>query len=440
LPYATVILRSSQSGNPPRKPLRKMPKSSSLSLAMRPKGGKENVNSPLSPISPSSPDMNGNGPNSTAPTTPYHDMPASPASPKPRKDSKSIFSNFSATRSSSRLTNADNSNRQLPESREGQTAIYVNGRSGTSTPDLSRPVQTPNSDGKQHAAPCQMLHLPRLPLPLLGSHADVNILAWCCTLTLDCGLIATDNRSETIPFEQRSGSGKSTEAPEAGPDTPNSKRDKLTAKKQGGMLGRSRSIKTDEGSGRAKLNKVQPAKLSPDATASWTQNGDGIPLKSAPMEKDKSWRTNMAFGKLRTHSADPHDASQLTPRDHDDVRRDRAEQNSVASGSFNESRGAQLMSNMGSGAMKVGEKLNSARKGLFGKLGRSSSNHERELQIPKEQYQFKIIHTPLVEQTRLTRISSRLENSKDKTEFWMPALPWRCIEYVPDTCFGDRAN
>ena len=88
------------------------------------------------------------------------------------------------------------------------------------------------------------------------------------------------------------------------------------------------------------------------------------------------------------------------------------------------------MSNMGSGAMKVGEKLNSARKGLFGKLGRSSSNHERELQIPKEQYQFKIIHTPLVEQTRLTRISNRLENSKDKTEFWMPALPWRCIEYV----------
>ncbi|KAL5395466.1 hypothetical protein PMIN06_004188 [Paraphaeosphaeria minitans] len=362
-----------------------MPKSSSLSLAMRPKGGKENVNSPLSPISPSSPDMNSNASNGATPTAPYHDMPASPASPKPRKDSKSIFSNFSATRSSSRLTNPENSSRQLPEPRESQKAIYVNGRGGNSTPDLSRPVQTPNSD---------------------------------------------DNRSETIPFEQRSGSGKSSEAAEVGTDTPNSKRDKSNEKKQCSTPGRSRSIKTDEGPGRTKLNKVQPAKLSPGSTASWTQNGDGALLKSAPMEKDKTWRSNMAFGKLRTHSADRHDASQLAPRDHDEARRDRGEQNSVASGSYNESRGAQLMSNMGSGAMKVGEKLNSARKGLFGKLGRSSSNHERELQIPKEQYQFKIIHTPLVEQTRLTRISNRLENSKDKTEFWMPALPWRCIDYL----------
>lgn len=241
-------------------------------------------------------------------------------------------------------------------------------------------------------------------------------------------LTATDTRSETISYEQRGGSGRSTEATEINPDTPNSKHDKSKSKKQNGKPGRSRSIKADEGSGRTKLNKVQPAKLSPEATASWTLNGDGVPLKSAPMEKDKSWRSNMAFGKLRTHSADRHDTSQLAPRDHDEVRREKAEQSSVASGSYNESRGAQLMSNMGSGAMKVGEKLNSARKGLFGKLGRSSSNHERELQIPKEQYQFKIIHTPLVEQTRLTRISSRLENSKDKTEFWMPALPWRCIE------------
>ncbi|KAJ4301137.1 hypothetical protein N0V90_003227 [Kalmusia sp. IMI 367209] len=327
--------------------------------------------------------MNGNDPDAATPTGPYHDMPASPASPKPRKDSKSIFSNFSATRSSSRITNPENSSRQLSE-REGQSGLYVNGRSGSSTPDLSRPVQTPNSD---------------------------------------------DNRSETIGFEQGSGSGRSIEPTEVGQDTPNSKRGGSKPRKQGGMLGRSRSIKTDEGSGRTKLNKVQPAKLSPDATATWTQNGDGVPLKTAPLEKDKSWRQNIAFGKLRTHSADRHDGSQLAPRD-DDSRRDRAEQSSVASGSYNESRGAQLMSNLGSGALKVGEKLNSARKGMFGKLGRSSSNHERELQIPKEQYQFKIIHTPLVEQTRLTRISNRLENSKDKTEFWMPALPWRCIDYL----------
>jgi hypothetical protein len=78
----------------------------------------------------------------------------------------------------------------------------------------------------------------------------------------------------------------------------------------------------------------------------------------------------------------------------------------------------------------MGERMGTARKGMFGKLGRTSSNHDREIQVPKEPYQFKIIHLPLVEQTRKTRISNRLEDSKDKTEFWMPALPWRCIEYV----------
>lgn len=406
-----------RSPDSPKKVLRKMPKSSSLSLAMRSKGPKENVNSPLSPLSPTSPNLNGTDVDAATPTASYPDVPASPGSPKPRKDSKSIFSNFSATRSSSRITNVtnpENSSRHLPEQREGQ--IYVNGRSGNSTPDLSRPVHTPTSDGK-YFTPSSSDPMSFCTKPMV-THMLSSLLPWSYITVETSSLTDTDNRSEKIA---------STETTDLGPDTQGSKRDKSKPKKQSGMLGRSTSTKTDEGSGRTKLNKVQPAKLSPDANASWTHNGDGVPMKSAPADKDKSWRSNKAFGKLRTHSADRHDGTQLAPHGHDE-RRDRGEQSSVASGSFNESRGAQLMSNVGSGAMKVGEKLNSARKGLFGKLGRSSSNHERDLQIPKEQYQFKIIHTPLVEQTRLTRISNRLENSKDKTEFWMPALPWRCIE------------
>lgn len=157
LSYVPVLVESSppapayRSTEKRKKSLRKMPKSSSLSLAMRSKGGKENASTPLSPLSPTSPNLNGGDPDAVSATGSYHDMPASPASPKPRKDSKSIFSNFSATRSSSRITNVtnpENSSRQVPDSREAQAAIYVNGRSGTSTPDLSRPVHTPNSDGK----------------------------------------------------------------------------------------------------------------------------------------------------------------------------------------------------------------------------------------------------------------------------------------------------
>lgn len=62
----------------------------------------------------------------------------------------------------------------------------------------------------------------------------------------------------------------------------------------------------------------------------------------------------------------------------------------------------------------------------LGKLGRSSSNSEKE--VPDAEYKLKVIDLPLVEQTRITRISKRIEASKDKTEYWMPSLPWRCIE------------
>jgi len=62
----------------------------------------------------------------------------------------------------------------------------------------------------------------------------------------------------------------------------------------------------------------------------------------------------------------------------------------------------------------------------LGKIGRSSSNSEKE--VPDAEYVLKVINRPLIEQTRITRISKKIEASKDKTEFWMPSLPWRCIE------------
>jgi len=62
----------------------------------------------------------------------------------------------------------------------------------------------------------------------------------------------------------------------------------------------------------------------------------------------------------------------------------------------------------------------------LGKIGRSSSNSEKE--VSDSDYKLKVINLPLIEQTRITRISKRIEASKDKTEYWMPSLPWRCIE------------
>lgn len=84
------------------------------------------------------------------------------------------------------------------------------------------------------------------------------------------------------------------------------------------------------------------------------------------------------------------------------------------------------------GGMNVMSKAKTGGNALFnrlGKIGRSSSSHEREVQqVPDSEYVLKVINLPLVEQARLTRISKNLAKCKDKTEFWMPSLPWRCIE------------
>jgi hypothetical protein len=70
------------------------------------------------------------------------------------------------------------------------------------------------------------------------------------------------------------------------------------------------------------------------------------------------------------------------------------------------------------------------RGGLFGKHPRTASNLDKEPAIDDENYVLKVINLPLVEQARMTRISKRLEDSRDKTEFWLPAFPWRAIDYL----------
>jgi hypothetical protein len=101
-------------------------------------------------------------------------------------------------------------------------------------------------------------------------------------------------------------------------------------------------------------------------------------------------------------------------------------QNSFSS-SFREGSGHTFLNNLKSSATKGAGALS---KGLFGKSARSGSTNEKEPVVDDEHYELKVINRPLVEQTRLTRISKKLEDSKDKTEFWMPAFPWRAIDYL----------
>ncbi|KAI9374350.1 hypothetical protein BJX61DRAFT_314800 [Aspergillus egyptiacus] len=90
---------------------------------------------------------------------------------------------------------------------------------------------------------------------------------------------------------------------------------------------------------------------------------------------------------------------------------------------------AALFNNIKQSSSGAADRLGKAGKGFFGKITRSGSTSEREL-VADDNYVCSVINLPLIEQARKTRIAKRLEDCKDKTEFWMPALPYRCIDYL----------
>jgi hypothetical protein len=129
----------------------------------------------------------------------------------------------------------------------------------------------------------------------------------------------------------------------------------------------------------------------------------------------------MNIGGLRTHSADRHNGGHS-----EDDRASQPYRDQPFSSSYNEPRGATFMSAIKTGSTKAADGFGKGARAMMGRLGHRG-NSDR-VPTTEENYEFHIINLPLVEQTRVTRISKRLEDSKDKTEFWMPALPWRCIE------------
>ena len=159
------------------------------------------------------------------------------------------------------------------------------------------------------------------------------------------------------------------------------------------------------------------------------------PLKTAtaPLEGFDRSLKHVKNSSVRNQSADRALARDV-PGNNKDVRNDK-EQNRSHPSSYREASGSNFilngLKNSGSWAFDMGKQF-------FGKgtrSGNSSTGHPNHAAPPAdyvddEHYVLKVINLPLVEQTRLTRISKRLEDSRDKTEFWMPAFPWRAIDYL----------
>ena len=144
------------------------------------------------------------------------------------------------------------------------------------------------------------------------------------------------------------------------------------------------------------------------------------PLRTAPLQSDRAFRDAMDSS-IRNRSAD-------RPQTKDGSNQPRRDRNYGGQGLPNSLTSSSLFSNLKQSSSGATKSLGRAGKGFLGKIrGSPAVEHNA---INDDNYVCKVINLPLVEQCRKTRISKRLQDSKDKTEYWMPALPWRCIEYV----------
>lgn len=186
-----------------------------------------------------------------------------------------------------------------------------------------------------------------------------------------------------------------------------------------GILSRSRSVKGED----AALNRLTNRRPS---TTFMKIEEDSTP---EPPEPPKSATSRPA--KLTGNLGGRHPTmDRLAEPGWSSVRKERNPGASiVTSASFSHVSGASaaLFNNLKQSSSGAADRLGKAGKGFFGKITRSGSTNEREL-IADENYVCSVINLPLVEQTRKTRIAKRLEDCRDKTEFWMPALAYRCIE------------
>ncbi len=194
----------------------------------------------------------------------------------------------------------------------------------------------------------------------------------------------------------------------------------------GGLLNRTKSIRIEDGS--------QPRLLTPDRSnvdPPLIQFPDrdpqyGTAMKSAPLRPDHRERAfkDPVGSSIRNRSAD---RPAMQSQDSLSTSAKSNRQNLAVSNSFRDGAGSHLLSNLHQTGKGMGARLGTAGKGFLGKITRSGSGNEREL-VTDDNYHCTVINLPLVQQTRRTRIAKKLELSRDKTEFWMPALPWRCIE------------
>ncbi|OKL61770.1 hypothetical protein UA08_02462 [Talaromyces atroroseus] len=335
------------------------------------------------------------GSSTTAPLSPYEAaepptpnftaMPQYPPSPKEnpkhnRDPSRSFFANLKASKSSHKISNSDSS---------GLSAEQASKSRG-------------NSRDRSHHT-----------LRKNGSTSDL----------LEAASRAAKERAEDVRGDTPNGHGID--------DSRHTSEHVLqghTLKKSkprfANLLSRTRSIRVDDGSGPRSAGLRRPSNATLLKVSESTEE-ISAPLKTAPLRPERGFYEIASPTVTHNPSDRPIESRPQTSR------RERANPSMVPSSSFIQVSGASasLFNNIKHSSSGAADRLGKAGKGFFGKITRSGSTNEREV-VLDDNYVCSVINLPLIEQTRKTRISKRLEDCKDKTEYWMPALPYRCIDYL----------
>lgn len=316
------------------------------------------------------------------PTPNFTAMPQYPPSPKENKHnrdpSRSFFSNLKASRSSHKITNSDSSglSAEPPSKSRGNSRdrSHPTLRKNGSTSDL---LETAPKQGKENSDD------PRNEPPR-------------------CQFV-DDNRN----------GGQHVPGPQLKKNKP----------RFGNLLSRTRSVRVDDKSAPKSAGLRRPSNATL-LKVSESQEEISEPPKTAPLRVDKDFHEGSSTNGTNRPTDRPTEIRPHTSR------RER-NPSLVPSSSLMQVSGASasLFNNIKHTSSGAADRLGKAGKGFFGKITRSGSTNEREV-VLDDNYVCTVINLPLIEQTRKTRISKRLEDCKDKTEYWMPALPYRCIDYL----------
>ncbi|KAK1143647.1 hypothetical protein N8T08_006257 [Aspergillus melleus] len=217
---------------------------------------------------------------------------------------------------------------------------------------------------------------------------------------------------------------QTTEIKKVGTETEASQTLKKNKPRFANLLSRSRSIRIDDSSINRIANRRPSTSLMRLEESGRREMQE--PQKAPPVRQERGTK-NTANATVRNHVADRPIENSGGP-----VRKDRYHGGAmVPSASLSQVSGASaaLFNNIKQSSSGAADRIGKAGKGFFGKITRSGSTNEREL-INDDNYVCSVINLPLIEQARRSRIAKRLEDCKDKTEFWMPALPYRCIDYL----------